>query len=282
MPESPEVQALVEDFDARITGREIRDVDVAEFRVSKTRGRPPSSLVGERVTGAARHGKHVDISVGDSQHLVVSLGRHGWARYTGAGSAVAADGDAPPTLIAFTFDNGDVVEFTDAGEWLSLGVWVVNDPTEVPAIAKLGPDPAGAEFTRADFDRMVGGRRKQVKAVLQEQESLAGIGNAYSDEILHAAKISPVAHAATLTSAELDRLFDATVRTLTAAIDARRGIPISELKAAKVAAMRVHGKAGEDCPVCGGTILDFSFSSTTAQYCPTCQTGGTVLPLKTP
>lgn len=280
MPESPEVQALVEDLRARLTGHEIRDVDVAEFRVSKTRGRPPPSLVGQRVTGAARHGKHVDISVGDAQHLVVSLGRHGWAGYAGVQPAVAAE--APPTLIAFTFDNGDILEFTDAGEWLSLGVWVVDDPTEVPAIAKLGPDPASPEFTRADFDRVLGGRRKQVKAVLQEQESLAGIGNAYSDEILHTARISPVAHAATLTSAELDRLFEATVGTLASAIGARRGIPISELKAAKVAAMRVHGRAGEACPVCGGTILDFSFGSTTAQYCPACQTGGAVLPLKTP
>ncbi|MET0933048.1 MAG: zinc finger domain-containing protein, partial [Mycetocola sp.] len=185
-----------------------------------------------------------------------------------------------PTLVAFTFDDGHVLDLTDAGDWVSLGCWIVDDPTEVPAIAKLGPDPAAPEFSRADFDRTVAGRRKQIKAVLQEQESLAGIGNAYSDEILHTAKISPVDHAAALTVAQLDRLFDATVGTLTAAIDARRGIPISELKAAKVAAMRVHGKAGEPCPVCGATIRDFSFGSTTAEYCPTCQTGGTVLPLK--
>jgi formamidopyrimidine-DNA glycosylase len=116
--------------------------------------------------------------------------------------------------------------------------------------------------------------------VLQEQESLAGIGNAYSDEILHRAKISPVAHAAALTEAELDRLFDATVGTITSAVDARRGIPIEQLKAVKVAAMRVHGRAGEACPVCGDTIRDFSFASTTAQYCPTCQTNGELLPLR--
>jgi formamidopyrimidine-DNA glycosylase len=283
MPESPEVQALVEDLRTRLTGRAIGDVDVAEFRVTKTRTRPPSSLVGERVHGATRYGKHIDISVGDSQHLVVSFGRHGWVRSGATGgvpATEAAGADAPPTLIAFTLDNGDVLELTDAGEWVSLGCWVVDDPMEVPAIAGLGPDPARPGFSRADFDRAVAGRRKQVKAVLQEQESIAGIGNAYSDEILHVAKISPVVHAASLTAADLDRLFETTVGVVVAAVDARRGIPISELRTAKVAAMHMHGKAGEACPVCGDTIRDFSFASTTAQYCPTCQTDGEVLRLK--
>ncbi|PWC02971.1 DNA-formamidopyrimidine glycosylase family protein [Agromyces badenianii] len=283
MPESPEVQALVEDLGARLSGHELTGVDVVEFRATKTRARPPSSLRGERVRGVERHGKHVDIRVGasdvDAQHLIVSLGRHGWARYSSP-EADAPAADAPPTLVAFTFDDGAVVEFTDAGDWVSLGCWVVDDPRDVPAVAKLGPDPADPAFSRADFDQVVAGRRKQVKAVLQEQESLAGIGNAYSDEILHTAKISPVAHAASLTDAELDRLFEATVGIITAAIDTQRGVPIDQLKAAKVAAMRVHGRAGEACPVCGDTVLDFSFASTTAQYCPTCQTGGERLPLR--
>jgi formamidopyrimidine-DNA glycosylase len=272
MPESPEVQALAEDLGARLTGHEIRGVDILEFRVVKTRTRPPSSLVGARVQGATRHGKHVE------------LGRHGWARYRDEGADASAGdepaGDVPPPLITFTFDDGGVLEFTDAGEWVSLGCWIVDDPVEVPAIAKLGPDPADPAFSRADFDRAIAGRRKQVKAILQEQESLAGIGNAYSDEILHTARISPVAHAVTLTPAELDRLFDATVGVIRAAVDAQRGVPISDLKAAKVTAMRVHGRAGEACPECGDTISDFTFGSTTAQYCPTCQTGGDVLALK--
>ncbi|MFB6611898.1 DNA-formamidopyrimidine glycosylase family protein [Agromyces sp. NPDC056379] len=280
MPESPEVEALVEDLGTRLAGREITDVDVVEFRAAKTRSRPPSSLRGERVRGAARHGKHVDLEVGDAEHLVVSLGRHGWARYAN-GEADASVVDAPPTLVVLTFDDGTVVELTDAGDWVSLGCWVVDDPSEVPAIAKLGPDPADPGFSRQDFDRVVIGRRKQVKAVLQEQESLAGIGNAYSDEILHLAKISPVTHAAGLTEAELDRLFDATIGTIRGEIELQRGVPIDQLKAAKVASMRVHGRAGETCPVCGDTVLDFSFASTTAQYCPTCQTGGERLPLRT-
>ncbi|HEX6953396.1 MAG TPA: DNA-formamidopyrimidine glycosylase family protein [Agromyces sp.] len=289
MPESPEVQALADELDERSAGRTIAEVDVIEFRVAKTRARPLESLVGERVAAVARHGKLVDLAFDGGAHLVVSLGRHGWARWAGpqtetdaAGAADPAEPDAapPPALAAIRFDDDRTLELTDAGGFVSLGAWVVDDPREVPAVAKLGPDPADPGFTRAEFDRAFAGRRKQVKAVLQEQESLAGIGNAYSDEILHAAKVSPVVHAATLSTEQLDRLFEATVGTIRSAIDARRGIRLDRQKAAKVAAMRVHGRAGEPCPVCGDTIRDFSFASTTAQYCPTCQTGGELLPLK--
>ncbi|KQP01596.1 DNA-formamidopyrimidine glycosylase family protein [Leifsonia sp. Leaf264] len=283
MPESPEVQALAEELDARLTGRALSDADVLEFRTTKTRTRPPASLVGQRVTGVTRHGKLLDLAFGP-QHLVVSLGRHGWARWGGADAAeppAASDAAAPPpTLVTLGFDEEPALEFTDAGGWVSLGLWVVDDPAAVPAVAKLGPDPADPAFSRDDFDGAFVGRRKQLKAVLQEQESLAGIGNAYSDEILHAAKLSPVVHASDLAADELTRLFDATVTTINGAIDARRGVPIARLKETKVAAMRVHGRTGEACPVCGDTIRDFSFASTTAQYSPDCQTGGEVLPLK--
>jgi formamidopyrimidine-DNA glycosylase len=279
MPESPEVEALAEELGERLTGRTLTGVDVVEFKTTKTRARPPDGLVAASVTRAARHGKLVDVSFGADEHLVVSLGRHGWARWGGPSEADQED-DPPPALVILEFDDGSSLELTDAGDWVSLGCWVVDDPSEVPAVAKLGPDPADAEFSRAEFDRAVAGRRKQVKAVLQDQESLSGIGNAYSDEILHRAKLSPVGHAAALTADELDRLFETTVGVITGAIGAQRGVPLSRLKEAKVASMRVHGRAGEACPVCGDTIRDFSFASTTAQYCPTCQTHGEVLPLR--
>lgn len=274
MPESPEVEALAEFLDGRLDGHAVAAVDLIEFRTLKTRGRPLDELVGARVTHVRRYGKHVDVAF-DAAHLVVSLGRHGWVRWTEPATEPA---EGPPSLAAITFDDGGLMEFTDAGSWVSLGLSVVGDPHEVAAIAKLGPDPADPAFSRQDFAAVLGGRRKQVKAILQEQESLAGIGNAYSDEALHTAKISPLAHASTLTEDEIDRLYAATVGTIRDAIAARRGIPIAELKAAKVAAMQVHGRGGEACPVCGGTIRDFRFGSTDAQYCPTCQTGGALLP----
>lgn len=285
MPESPEVQALADELDARLAGRAVREVDVLEFRVNKTRARPVGSIVGERVLGVTRHGKLLDVALDGSDHLVVSLGRHGWARWASEGddevtTTSEADASAPVTLATIAFDEGPALELTDAGDWVSLGGWVVDDPAEVTAVAKLGPDPVSPRFTRAEFDHAFVGRRKQVKAVLQEQESIAGIGNAYSDEILFVAKLSPVAHAATLSAEELGRLFQATVDVMREATEARRGVPIAELKAAKVASMRVHGRTGEPCPECGGTVADFSFASTTAQYCPSCQTDGEVLPLK--
>ena len=275
MPESPEVEALAAFLDDEASGREIRGVDVLEFRTVKTRATPPSALVGRTITGAVRHGKHVELKLDDGR-LVVSLGRHGWMRWLVGGEPVPAP-EAPPALAALELSDAAALQVTDAGTWVSLGLFVVADPAEVPAVAKLGPDPADAGFTRADFDAALGGRRKQVKAILQEQESLAGIGNAYSDEILHLARLSPVAQAAVLGDEERERLFDATVITVREAIDARIGIPIDQLKAAKVAAMRVHGRAGEACPVCGDMIRDFTFSGTSAQYCPTCQTGGALL-----
>jgi len=275
MPESPEVEALTRFLADAGSGRGIRGADVLEFRTVKTRAAPPASLVGRTITGAVRHGKHVELEL-DDLSLVVSLGRHGWMRWLDA-DAPEPDADQPPALAAFELSGDATLQATDAGTWVSLGLYVVGDARDVPAIAKLGPDPADPAFARQDFDAALGGRRKQVKAILQEQESLAGIGNAYSDEILHLARVSPVVHAAALDDDAAERLFDATVSTVTGAIDARRGIPIDRLKAEKVASMRVHGRAGEACPVCGDTVRDFAFASTAAQYCPTCQTGGAVL-----
>ncbi|WP_353813493.1 DNA-formamidopyrimidine glycosylase family protein [Agromyces sp. SYSU T00266] len=290
MPESPEVQALVDELESTLRGRTVAAVDVVEFRVTKTRSRPLTTLVGERVLAVTRHGKLFAVDFDGSELLVVSLGRHGWARWAADedGDAAAAPGPEgataeppPPALVSFEFDGDVALELTDAGGWVSLGCWVVDEANEVAAVAKHGPDPADPAFTRAEFDRAVAGRRKQLKAILQEQESLAGIGNAYSDEILFAARLSPVAHASTLADDELERLFEATTRTIRDAIEARRGIPIDRLKAAKVEAMQVHGRTGEPCPGgCGGEIRDFTFASTTAQYCPECQTGGEILPLK--
>jgi len=281
MPESPEVEALVEWLDGRLAGARVEAVDVVEFRAVKTRARPLPSIVGERISAFARAGKYIDIEL-DSAHVVVSLGRHGWVRWSEGGPAApgepSVDGAATgaPALVTFTVDGG-LLAFTDAGSWVSLGLWVVDRADEVPGVAKLGPDPLGASFSPADVAGAVSGRRKQLKAILQEQESFAGIGNAYSDEILHRARLSPVVHGDALTPDELSRLATAMRTVLTGAARDRRGIPIERLKQAKADAMVVHGRTGAECPVCGGRVEDFAFGGTTAQYCPVCQTGGVPL-----
>jgi formamidopyrimidine-DNA glycosylase len=274
MPESPEVQALAQALDERVVGRRVVAVDLIEFRALKTRRRPLESIVGERITGVQRRGKHLDIAL-ENAHLVVSLGRHGWVRFTEGTAEVPDDPDAP-ALAVLTIEGG-TLELTDAGAWVSLGLSVVDTAEEVAAIAGLGPDPLGPEFSRTDVDAAVARRRKQLKAILQEQSSFAGIGNAYSDEILHRARLSPVVHGDTLSDDELERLFAAMRDVVRGAAADRRGVPIGELKRAKTTAMAVHGRAGEECPVCGGTVADLSFGGTTAQYCPTCQTAGVLL-----
>ncbi|KHK97311.1 formamidopyrimidine-DNA glycosylase [Microbacterium mangrovi] len=271
MPESPEVQAFAEAVAQRFVGRTIESFAVRDFRAYKTRAQKPETLDGAEVVAVTRHGKYVDLET-DRGHLVVSFGRHGWGSWHEADAEPTPD--APAVMATLALDDGTLLDLTDAGTFRSAGLWIVADPHEVAGVAALGPDPADPAFTRADVDAVTIGRRKQLKAVLQEQTSFAGIGNAYSDEILFRARLSPTVHAATLDEAERERLFEAMTAEIRGAIDVRRGIPIAEQKAAKVAAMRVHGRAGEPCPVCGGEIVDYTFSGTSAQWCPTCQSAG--------
>lgn len=275
MPESPEVDALAGFLRAELPGRTIRALELEEFRVLKTRDRPPGELAGRTVTGVRRFGKHIALDT-DAPGLLVSFGRAGWARWSD-GPPPEPDPGAPPVVARVEFDDGAELGLTDAGEWLSLGVSIADDVAALPAVAELGPDPTAPAFTREVLDGIVTGRRKQLKALLQEQASLSGIGNAYSDEILHVARLSPVAHASTLDEDERSRLYDAIRGVLGGAFEARRDVPIDEQKAAKVASMRVHGRTGQACPVCGDTVRDIPGTKSGAQYCPTCQTGGTPL-----
>jgi len=273
MPESPEVEVLARFVDERTHGRRIRGVELDEFRALKTRARPLSELAGRTIAGVRRYGKHLAVAT-DGPVLVVSFGRAGWLRHV---APDAAPDSAPETsaaaapLGALTLDDGEAFVLTDAGSWLSFGLSVVDAAAEVPAVAGLGPDPLDDAFALADLEGVVIGRRKQLKAVLQEQESLAGIGNAYSDEILHVARLAPLLHASALDAGERARLFAAIREVLTGALADRLGLPIDGLKAAKVASMRVHGRTGEPCPVCGGLVADIPGSKGAAQYCPVCQ-----------
>jgi len=274
MPESPEVQALVEFLDERIVGRVIAALDVAEFRIVKTRDRPLDSLLGAEIAGVRRFGKHIGIET-DAGWLVIGFGRNGWIRWQGAGAPPAEQ--PVPEVARIVLDDGSLMQIVDMGDFLAVTASVVETPTEVPGIAALGPDPLSAEFTREDLERALGTRRKQIKALLQEQASLAGIGNAYSDEILHRAGLPLAAHAVTLGADARARLFDAIVEVMRGAVDDRRGLAPDRLKQAKVEAMAVHGRGGEACPVCGTTIIDRTFAGASAQSCPHCQPEGGLL-----
>jgi formamidopyrimidine-DNA glycosylase len=144
----------------------------------------------------------------------------------------------------------------------------------VPGIKTLGPDPLKEEFGVETLAAILDGRRTQIKGVLRDQSVIAGIGNAYSDEVLHVAKMSPYKLAAGLTEPEIAALYEAIVTTLGDAVERSKGLAAKDLKGEKKQGLRVHGRAGEKCPVCGDTIKEVSFADRALQYCPTCQTGG--------
>ncbi len=271
MPEAPEVEALTSFLREHVIGHEVLTTELVEGRAWKTRARPLDQLVGRRVTAVTRYGKHIDLDL-DGTHLSVGFGRAGWATWDAPGAADGPPASSAAVIARVVFDDG-ILGITDAGDWLSVQLHLVDDPAEVPAVSKLGPDAADPDFSRETLERALGGRRKQLKALLQEQETLAGIGNAYSDEILYAARLSPTAHASTLTDAEVARLYDALHDTLATAVAERRGVPIAQQKAAKVAAMKVHGRTGEPCPGCGGVVEDIPGTKGGGQWCPSCQGG---------
>ncbi|GAA4491024.1 Fpg/Nei family DNA glycosylase [Microbacterium panaciterrae] len=268
MPESPEVQALVEFLDERVRGRVIAELDVDEYRIVKTRGRPPGALAGGRIDSMQRFGKYIGFRT-TAGWLIVSFGRNGWIRWHAPGTA--ADDEPVPEVARIALDDGAALQIVDTGDFLAVAVWVVDAPEDVAGIAALGPDPLAADFSADDLERALGRRRKQIKALLQEQTSLAGIGNAYSDEVLHKAGLAPTVHAAELDDGERERLFRAIVDIMSGALAGRRGLPPDRLKQAKVEAMAVHGRGGQPCPVCGTTIVDHVFSGASAQLCPVCQ-----------
>ena len=273
MPELPEVNALVELLDERMAGAVVVSVELASFAVLKTFDPPASALSGLEVTGATRHGKFIDIDV-SGIHVVVHLAKAGWLRWSDKLPDTRLKLGASNIAARVRLDRGDgpTVGFdvTEAGTRKGLAMYVVNAPTEVAGIAALGPDPLADGFEL----RPLLGRRMQVKRLLRDQKIIAGVGNAYSDEILHAAKLSPFAIAETLDDAEIARLEAAVQDVLREAVDEARGKPADELKDDKRTRMRVHGRAGEACPVCGDTVLEVTYSQSALQYCPTCQTGG--------
>ena len=276
MPELPEVQALTDFLGERMTGRVVTDVELGSIAVLKTFDPPPDALVGAPVDGVARHGKFVDVDV-DGTHLVFHLARAGWLRWYDEVPGTQVRPGKSPIALRVRLDDGAGFDLTEAGTKKGLAAYVVRDPADVPGVASLGPDPLAEDFDEAAFAALLEGRRTQVKGLLRDQSVLAGVGNAYSDEILHAARLSPFALAASLSEEQVRGLYAALRTTLEAAVMAAEGKPAAQLKDAKLAGMNVHGRTGEACPVCGDTVAEVSFADSSLQYCPTCQTGGKLL-----
>jgi formamidopyrimidine-DNA glycosylase len=270
VPELPEVESLARFLAERVTGRTVTRAELGSLSALKTYQPPLSALVGGTVTATGRRGKYLTITVGDVV-LVAHLARGGWVQWREALTPSRAKPGRGPLALRLGFDDGSGFDVTEQGTEKRLALWVVRDPSEVERVAGLGPDALDPAFELAP---LLTGRRAQLKGVLTDQTIIAGIGNAYSDEALHVAKLSPFKMADSLKPDEVARLQDAIVSVLTDAVARSSGLPAAGLKAEKKSGMRVHGRTGEPCPECGDTVREVSFASTSLQYCPTCQTGG--------
>lgn len=273
MPELPEVQALVDFLAERCAGLAVAGVELASIAVLKTYDPPPEALAGLSVTGVHRHGKFIDLDC-DGLHLVFHLARAGWLRWYDAIPGTRLRPGKSPIALRARLSDGSGFDLTEAGTQKRLAAYVVTDPSTIEGIGRLGPDPLSDELTAEAFAGLLAGRRTQVKGLLRDQSFLAGVGNAYSDEVLHVARLSPFAIAGKLAPEQVDALYQALRQTLAGAVAVASGKPAKELKDAKRAGMRVHGRTGQPCPECGDVVREVSFADSSLQYCPTCQTGG--------
>jgi formamidopyrimidine-DNA glycosylase len=277
MPELPEVEALADHLRRHAVGLTVGRVDVSALSVLKTFDPPTTALHGREVTGANRWGKYLGLQAGDL-HLITHLSRVGWLRWSEQlAAAPLKPGKGPIALRVHLGTPGAAPGFdlTEAGTQKRLAVWLVDDPMSVPQITSLGPDALSLDSE--GLADVLAGQSGRIKTVITDQKVIAGIGNAYSDEILHVAKMSPFATAGKLTDAQLAALHDAMISVLTDAVSRSVGQQAATLKGEKRSGLRVHARTGLPCPVCGDTVREVSFADKSFQYCPTCQTGGKIL-----
>jgi formamidopyrimidine-DNA glycosylase len=274
MPELPEVEALAQHLREHAVGATVTRVDVASLTVLKTVQPAVSALHGCAVTAASRHGKFLAVHT-EGPALVVHLARAGWLRWSDALAPAAPRPGKGPIALRLHLSGGAGFDLTEAGTQKRLAAYVVDRAAGVaalPGISRLGPDALA--LSRDGLAEVLRERTERLKTALTDQTVIAGVGNAYSDEVLHAARLSPYATAGRLADNALDRLHEALQRVLGDAVARCVGQDVARLKGEKRAGLAVHGRAGLPCPVCSGTVREVSFAERAFQYCPTCQTGG--------
>ena len=274
MPELPEVEALADHLRRNAVGKTVERIDVTSLSVLKTFDPPITALHGRTVVSVHRWGKYLGIQVAEI-HVITHLSRAGWLRWSDKLSPAPLRPGKGPIALRAHLSGGVGFDLTEAGTQKRLAVWLVDDPANVPGIATLGPDALGLDA--AGLAEVLAPHGGRIKTVITDQKVIAGIGNAYSDEILHAAKLSPFATAGKLSDRQLAALHDAMVGVLSDAVQRSEGQQAATLKGEKRSGLRVHARTGLPCPVCGDTVREVSFADKSFQYCPTCQTGGKVL-----
>ncbi len=273
MPELPEVEALSRFVAAKAAGTTIERAEIASLSALKTYRPPIDDLVGRGVTGTERRGKYLLVDT-DGLWLVIHLARGGWLQWREKTPAARARPGKGPLALRLGLSSGSGFDVTEQGTEKRLALWLVTSPDEVEGVARLGPDPLATSFGVDSLRSALSGRGANLKTVLVDQSILAGVGNAYSDEALHRARLSPFKAAGKLGDDEIGCLYEALTGVLTDALERSAGLPAGGLKADKRGGMGVHGRTGEACPVCGDTVREVSFADRNFQYCPTCQTEG--------
>ncbi|WP_350270547.1 DNA-formamidopyrimidine glycosylase family protein [Brevibacterium sp. CBA3109] len=267
MPELPEVDALVSFLRSKVVGDFIIRTDVGELSILKTADPPLEAISGLEISWVSRVGKALIVEF-DGLDLVCRFARAGWLVWHEDVPAGPVKMGKGPLGLRIHLASGAGFDLSEAGTKKNASVSLVSDRTEVPAIGNAGPDALTIEEDQ--FAAALADSTSRIKTVLEDQQLIAGIGNAYSDEILHAAKLSPFAPAS---GVDAPALLETMRKVLGQARDSLIDLPPAKVKAAKKRGLQVHGRAGENCPVCGSTIAEVSYADKSLQYCPGCQTG---------
>ena len=273
MPELPDIVVYIEALEKRILGQTLEGVRVVSPFLLRTASPPLSSVHGKKVLHLRRLGKRICIGLEDNLWLVLHLMIAGRLHWRPRGVQVSR----PRGLAAFDFPNGSLL-WTEAGSQKRASLHVVLGEEGLRAL-----DPGGIEVLDSDasqFTAVLLSANHTLKRALTDPRLFSGIGNAYSDEILFEAKLSPLALTQKITAPEMQRLFEVTRRTLTRWTERLRGEAGGEFPEDVTAfrdGMAAHGRYKQPCPRCGTKIQRIRYASSETNYCPTCQTGGKLL-----
>lgn len=284
MPELPFLEILAENLAARISGRRIESIRIRQPALLQTASPSPESFVGEFLSLPARVGKYLALETESRRAIVVHLMRAGRISMGDAPDSGSRGGGArgstrlkqPKQLSArIDFDDGTALKLVEHGKEKRAKVWFAEDLADVPELRRLGPDPSHGELSLERLSDALRAGSRRIKTFLTDQRAIAGIGNGLSDEILYAARLSPMKLTGTFTPEEIQALHAAVLAVVEEQVEKLRASAAGELPEREPKEhYRVHDHAGERCARCGAAIARVSFVDHETFYCPGCQTGG--------